>query len=92
MKTLEYRWKLLELKRYFIMASLLKQLPMFSEEVDELWHEMLMLRNPTLTFVQNLWVPPYTMNRQLPAKKRQEHEPGLTGCIVNYLSSLPIVP
>lgn len=42
MKTLEYRWKLLELKRYFIMASLLKQVPMFSEEVDELWHEMLM--------------------------------------------------
>lgn len=42
MKKLEYRWKLLELKRYFIMASLLKQVPMFSEEVDELWHEMLM--------------------------------------------------
>ncbi|WP_440117733.1 hypothetical protein [Paenibacillus sp. QZ-Y1] len=42
MKTLEYRWKLIELKRYFIMASLLKQVPMFSDEVDELWHEMLM--------------------------------------------------
>ncbi|MDQ0721885.1 putative membrane protein YgcG [Paenibacillus sp. W4I10] len=42
MKTLEYRWKLIELKRYFIMASLLKQVPMFSDEVDDLWHEMLM--------------------------------------------------
>lgn len=42
MKKLEYRWKLLELKRYFVMASLLKQVPMFSDEVDELWHEMLM--------------------------------------------------
>lgn len=42
MTTHEYRWKLLELKRYFIMASLLKQVPMFSEEVDEFWHEMLM--------------------------------------------------
>lgn len=42
MNKLEYRWKLLELKRYFVMASLLKQVPMFSDEVDELWHEMLM--------------------------------------------------
>ena len=42
MKQAEYRWKLIELKRYFIMASLLKQAPMFSDEVDDLWHEMLM--------------------------------------------------
>lgn len=42
MSKLEYQWKLLELKRYFIMASLLKQVPMFSEQVDQLWHEMLM--------------------------------------------------
>lgn len=42
MKPAEYRWKLIELKRYFIMASLLKQVPMFSDEVDDLWHEMLM--------------------------------------------------
>lgn len=38
----EYEWRLLDLKRYFIMTSLLKESPMFSEKVDELWHQMLM--------------------------------------------------
>jgi hypothetical protein len=38
----EYEWKLLELKRYFAMNAVLRQVPMFSEAVDEIWHEMLM--------------------------------------------------
>ena len=38
----EYEWRLLDLKRYFILALLLKESPMFSVKVDELWHEMLM--------------------------------------------------
>lgn len=38
----EYNWRLLDLKRYFILTSLLKESPMFSDKVDELWHEMLM--------------------------------------------------
>ena len=38
----EYEWRLLDLKRYFILTSLLKESPMFSEKVDELWHQMLM--------------------------------------------------
>ncbi|USK52897.1 hypothetical protein LIS82_14785 [Cytobacillus solani] len=38
----EYQWRFFELKRYFVMNSLLKSVPMFSEEVDEVWHEMLM--------------------------------------------------
>lgn len=42
LKENEYEWRLLELKRYFILAYLLKKSPMFSEKVDELWHEMLM--------------------------------------------------
>jgi hypothetical protein len=42
LKENEYEWRLLDLKRYFILTSLLKETPMFSVEVDELWHEMLM--------------------------------------------------
>ncbi|MFC4321526.1 glycine-rich domain-containing protein [Litchfieldia salsa] len=38
----EFEWTLFELKRYFIMNSLLKSVPMFSTRVDEIWHEMLM--------------------------------------------------
>lgn len=34
------RW--FELKRFFLMAALLKQVPMYSREVDQVWHEMLM--------------------------------------------------
>jgi hypothetical protein len=38
----EYEWRLLDLKRYFVLTSLLKESPMFSVKVDELWHQMLM--------------------------------------------------
>lgn len=42
LKENEYEWRLLDLKRYFILTSLLKESPMFSKRVDELWHQMLM--------------------------------------------------
>lgn len=42
LKENEYNWRLLDLKRYFILTSLLKDSPMFSDKVDDLWHEMLM--------------------------------------------------
>ncbi|RFU71254.1 hypothetical protein D0469_02450 [Peribacillus saganii] len=42
LKENEYKWRLLDLKRYFILTALLKESPMFSEKVDELWHQMLM--------------------------------------------------
>ena len=42
LKENEYQWRLKDLKRYFILTSLLKESPMFSEKVDELWHQMLM--------------------------------------------------
>lgn len=42
LKENEYEWRLLDLKRFFIMTSLLKETPMFSQKVDALWHEMLM--------------------------------------------------
>lgn len=38
----EFDLLFLELKRFFIMCSLLKNVPMFSEKVDAIWHEMLM--------------------------------------------------
>ncbi|WP_246946072.1 hypothetical protein [Bacillus pinisoli] len=38
----EFDWAMFELKRYFVMNSLLKSVPMFSHHVDEIWHEMLM--------------------------------------------------
>ncbi|WNS73509.1 hypothetical protein RRV45_11280 [Bacillus sp. DTU_2020_1000418_1_SI_GHA_SEK_038] len=38
----DFDWTYFELKRYFILNSLLKTVPMFSERVDEIWHEMLM--------------------------------------------------
>ncbi|MFC4803314.1 hypothetical protein ACFPA1_28730 [Neobacillus sp. GCM10023253] len=38
----EFEWLLFELKRYFIVANILKKAPMFSEDVDEIWHEMIL--------------------------------------------------
>ena len=38
----EFEWRLFELKRYFILTNLLKKTPMFSKDVDALWHEMIM--------------------------------------------------
>lgn len=43
-KTTEHEFQLLlfELKRFFIMCSLLKNVPMFSDKVDDIWHVMLL--------------------------------------------------
>jgi len=38
----EYEWLLFELKRYFVVANILKKAPMFSKDVDEIWHEMIL--------------------------------------------------
>lgn len=38
----DFKWRFFELKRYFVLNSLLKTVPMFSDKVDEVWHEMLM--------------------------------------------------
>jgi hypothetical protein len=42
MTAAEFQWKFLELKRYFLMAAVLKEVPMYSDAVDDIWHEMLM--------------------------------------------------
>lgn len=38
----EFACKWFELKRFFLMNLILKRNPMFSSEIDEIWHEMLM--------------------------------------------------
>lgn len=38
----DFEWRLFELKRYFLLAKILKKVPMFSEEVDEVWHSMIL--------------------------------------------------
>ncbi|WP_423406673.1 hypothetical protein AABM38_12200 [Heyndrickxia sp. MSNUG] len=38
----EFEWRMFELKRYFLLNSIMKNTPMFSVKVDEIWHEMLM--------------------------------------------------
>lgn len=38
----EWENRFFEWKRYLIMTAILKKVPMYSHEVDEIWHEMLM--------------------------------------------------
>lgn len=38
----EWDWTWFELKRYFLMCAVMRSVPMYSRQADELWHEMLM--------------------------------------------------
>lgn len=38
----EWNWTWFELKRYFLMCGVLRGVPMYSGQVDAVWHEMLM--------------------------------------------------
>jgi hypothetical protein len=38
----KYSWMLLEVKRYFILFTIFKNVKMYSQEVDLIWHEMLL--------------------------------------------------
>lgn len=38
----EWKWTWFELKRYFLMCSIMRSVPMYSRSADEIWHEMLM--------------------------------------------------
>lgn len=42
MSEAEFNWKFYELKRYFMMTAIMKSVPMYSDSVDDIWHEMLM--------------------------------------------------
>ncbi|MGG3562137.1 hypothetical protein ABES03_11095 [Neobacillus rhizosphaerae] len=46
----EFEWRLFELKRYFLLSNMLKETPMFSAEVDEVWHTMLLFTQKYQTF------------------------------------------
>lgn len=54
-KDYEVDWAMLELKRYFVMNSLLREVPMFSEKADEIWHEMLMFTKDYEQFSQKFF-------------------------------------
>ncbi|WP_160725811.1 hypothetical protein [Bacillus sp. USDA818B3_A] len=45
-----FEWRLFELKRYFILSNILKKTPMFSHEVDEVWHTMILFTQKYQTF------------------------------------------
>lgn len=38
----EFELRFFELKRYFLMCSILRDVPMFSDEVDEVWHTLIL--------------------------------------------------
>ena len=38
----EWRNRWFELKRFFVLTSILKRVPMYSRDVDSVWHEMLL--------------------------------------------------
>jgi len=38
----EVEWTFFEMKRYFLLNAVIKDVPMFSARVDEVWHEMIM--------------------------------------------------
>lgn len=38
----EWNWTWFELKRYFLMCGIMRSVPMYSKQVDAVWHEMLM--------------------------------------------------
>lgn len=42
LRDIEWQWRWFELKRYFLMCGVLRGVPMYSDRVDEVWHEMLM--------------------------------------------------
>lgn len=51
-KEYDFDWRMFELKRYFVLNGLLKTVPMFSSEVDKVWHEMLMFTKDYERFSQ----------------------------------------
>ncbi|WP_071394567.1 glycine-rich domain-containing protein [Bacillus tuaregi] len=51
----EYEWVFFELKRFFLINYFLKSVPMFSTQVDEIWHEMLMFTKDYEAFSKKLY-------------------------------------
>lgn len=67
----EWENRFFEWKRYLVMTAILKKVPMYSDEVDEIWHEMLMFTREYEEF----------SNRYLGTVLH--HEPNLSGQSLN---------
>jgi hypothetical protein len=63
----EWDWRYYELKRFFILCGILKEAPMFSQRVDDVWHEMLMFTREYQKFARSY------LGREL------HHEPNISG-------------
>ncbi|QYR22048.1 hypothetical protein KZ483_03190 [Paenibacillus sp. sptzw28] len=50
----QWQWTWFELKRYFLMCAVLRGVPMYSEKVDDVWHEMLMFTREYEEFCRQL--------------------------------------
>lgn len=89
----EYDWRWHELKRYFMLCAIMNRVPMFSSDVDELWHEMLMFTREYQQFSEAFLVVCFTMRPILAALSRcRRSVRGLIGCMWNALAGTAIAP
>ncbi|WP_212968563.1 hypothetical protein [Paenibacillus cineris] len=78
----QYQWMLLEVKRFFLMCAILKQVPMFSKDADLIWHEMLMFTRDydrfcttfAGRFIHHQPNVAYTNNKKLPEEERARYD------------------
>jgi hypothetical protein len=68
----ENRW--FEWKRFLVMTALLKRVPMYSREVDEVWHEMLMFTREYEEFSKKFLKTVLHHAPNAPAEKFDPHE------------------
>lgn len=47
-----FPWYQLELKRFFFLSALLKNVPMYSEKVDAIWHDMILFTKDYAAFCE----------------------------------------
>lgn len=52
MKEREWEWRWFHLKRFLLMSAVMRQTSMYSERVDDVWHEMLMFTREYQTFCE----------------------------------------
>ncbi|WJH34578.1 hypothetical protein N6H14_33225 [Paenibacillus sp. CC-CFT747] len=70
----EYDCLFFELKRYFMLTAILKQVPMFSSRVDDVWHEMLLFTREYQSFGEAftgspIHHSPHTDNEPMPGER-----------------------
>lgn len=47
-----FQWYQLELKRFFFLSALLKNVPMYNEKVDAIWHDMILFTKDYAAFCE----------------------------------------